>query len=172
MSYLKQQTLNLAIRFTYHHFCLAGVLRTDYPFNVALDGVNHFDAIVAGDDTLSRRKDLLYNIDYYYADESDAIVTGAYRRGDMKLLVNVQHMPVWPLVKNGSHPARDRMDWSNTNRTDFLFNITEDPTETRDLRSELPHVFNDLMKQFSKYEKSMIPTAYCGAASMITSHVE
>ena len=58
-----------------------------------MDGVNQWPSL----QNLAEnpRTTLLYNIDY-----SDYVLSGAYRSGDMKILSNVQYMPVYPVPQS------------------------------------------------------------------------
>eukprot|EP00617_Octactis_speculum_P005319 CAMPEP_0185772656 /NCGR_PEP_ID=MMETSP1174-20130828/70083_1 /TAXON_ID=35687 /ORGANISM="Dictyocha speculum, Strain CCMP1381" /LENGTH=248 /DNA_ID=CAMNT_0028459025 /DNA_START=78 /DNA_END=824 /DNA_ORIENTATION=+ len=147
-----------------------GIKAMEHLFNEtrmgSMDGVNHLDAIMHGDQVQPPRTDLLYNIDYTAMTEDEGMVSGAYRVGDMKLLVNVKYQPVWPLEKtNGTQAStRDRDDWYNEKFADFLFNVTADPTESTDLRETHDYIFKELREKFSQYEESMVPTAFCAAA--------
>lgn len=136
--------------------CHASVLHPQ----VALDGVNHWPALT-GASLDAPRRDLVYNIDFSPVDDS---ISGAIRVGDMKLLVHSAYSSIWPVPKDDHPDGGDRAAAEDTVPTDYLFDLSVDPTESHDLREEQPEVFETLMRRFSEEVATMVPTAYCGAA--------
>ena len=102
-----------------------------------LDGVNLWDAIAKTSAATARTRDeLLLNIDLstdMHADEK--VHSSAFISGDLKLLQNVQMMPRWPVPQNNTPHIggpRGMWDWLSAPYDSYLFNLTEDPTESRD----------------------------------------
>ena len=139
-----------------------------------LDGYNHWGAILAGH-SRSPRSTLLHNLDYLYSNvTSEWYTTGAIRSGDFKLLRGVQYLPVWELPQSENRSDYEAggvyadggaggEDWYNTVPTDYLYNVTADPTETTDLKAQYPEIFAQLNELMDEYVATMAPTAYCGS---------
>lgn len=118
------------------------------------DGVDQWDALLQR--APPPRSTVLYNIDV--DEESDT--TGALRIGDMKLLVNVAQLPVW------SDPAIAGLEvhdaYLSVETADFLFNLTEDPTESKDLKEAYPAIYREMYDMFLKFETRATNPAFCG----------
>ena len=122
-----------------------------------MDGVNQWPSL----QNLAEnpRTTLLYNIDY-----SDYVLSGAYRSGDMKILSNVQYMPVYPVPQSDFiNTSLITGSWRDQSYLDYMFNITADPTESIDLKEDLPDLFAQLKQELSEYEANMEKVAFCGS---------
>ena len=139
-----------------------------------LDGYNHWGAIM-GHSSRSPRSTLVHNMDYLYSNvTAEWYTTGAIRVGDFKLLRGVQYMPVWDLPQSDNRTELEEggvfadggsggEDWYNEVPSDYLYNITADPSETTDLKAQYPEVFAELNKIMDEYLPTMPATAYCGS---------
>ena len=126
-----------------------------------------------------RRHEILVNIDVVHVDtcSNGTVVTtpggecvnasvpsGALIEGDLKLLVNVQLLPIWP-VPSGHMPSHGGPDntWDlvNAQYETYLFNITEDPTESHDLKERMPGALARLRARFNEFNASSVAAAYC-----------
>lgn len=134
------------------------VNREDILTDYVLDGVSQWHALI--DRKIEHpRNSMLYNIDF-----SNNLTSGALRMGHMKILTNMQYQPVWP-VPNGNNISLGSHDsWLEMPFVDYLFNITDDPTESKDLKDTHPEIFHAMKRALDQFEDTMIESAYCGAA--------
>lgn len=123
---------------------------------VILDGVNQWDALLGNAEY--PRVGMVYNIDFFQNS-----TYGAIRVGDYKLLVNVQKQPIYG-VPSKDRPMETKANFMFENLVDYLYNIAEDPTESTDLKDELPEVFAEMKRTFDNYAQTMVDAAYCAAA--------
>ncbi len=118
---------------------------------VALDGRDLWPVLLG--DARPIRDDLLINA---------APGTGALRRGDWKIVVN-GHLKFkggtpggnfsWAdLLKEGKLPPE-----AASRRQIELFNLADDPGETRDLAAAKPEVLRDLTARFEAYARQAVP---------------
>ena len=153
---------------------VGGFLDRPHALPVQLDGMDLWGALT--DVTLSRehgrRSEMLVNIDVQTDMETGGRVhTAAYFDGDLKILINVQMQPRWPVPHNdtpeegGPHGL---WDWLAAPYNDYLFNITDDPTESRDLKAASGYYkgeYERMKRRVSELKAEMAPTAYCAATN-------
>jgi arylsulfatase A-like enzyme len=120
---------------------------------VALDGRDIWPALVAkNNSTPPIHDEILINA---------APGTGALRRGDWKLVVNGH------LKYKGGTPAPD-FAWADllraeknsadaTRQRSELFNLADDPSESRDLSSARPDLVRDLTARYESYARTAAP---------------
>lgn len=132
--------------------------REDILADVTLDGVSQWEALI------DRKKKQPRNLMLYNIDFSNNITSGALRVGDMKILTNMQYQPVWPVPTGNNMSLGSHDNWIDMPFVDYLFNITEDPTESTDLKYTHPDIFHAMKRALDQFEDTMIDSAYCGAA--------
>jgi arylsulfatase A-like enzyme len=137
------------------------VKRPDLIASENMDGVNHWHAMHTGSKA-SPRTTIVHNIDLNNLDTNSTYVSGAIRVGNYKLLVNVEPFEIIFV------PTTDSPNELPTPSTgiikDFLFDISEDPGEHKNLIDDMPGVYNRLATAFKEAAKSAVTPAYCGVA--------
>ncbi|KAH8052915.1 hypothetical protein JL720_14851 [Aureococcus anophagefferens] len=146
------------------------------PPGAMFDGIDHWakleDCARRGFCDASPRSELLVNADDYSCLPNSTATeclkgeteysTGAYINGSLKLLINAQWMPQWP-VPSGQDAETVFSDWSAGDEHDMLFNVVEDRTESVNLISELPEVYRAMKARFTLNALAATP-AYCGSS--------
>ena len=147
------------------------------PPGAMFDGIDHWakleDCARRGFCDASPRNELLVNADDYSCLPNSTATeclkgeteysTGAYINGSLKLLVNAQWMPQWP-VPSGQDAETVFSDWSAGDEHDMLFNVVEDRTESVNLISELPEVYRAMKARFNTLNAMAATPAYCGSS--------
>ncbi|KAJ8614495.1 hypothetical protein CTAYLR_000755 [Chrysophaeum taylorii] len=129
-----------------------------------VDGVDHWPSVFG--DAPPARSELLINVDALdpaYDDlahasaqiatlESDLrwIPTGALvLNSSLKLLRNCRPMPAWPVPETDDEDDALYFNWTILPHKDFVFNLTQDPTESRDLAPTRPDLHRALLRRFN-----------------------
>lgn len=133
-----------------------------------LDGYNHWNALIAPDSKLeSPRKNILINIDYL---DDDGNYLGyeraAFRYGDWKLIINEKDDTWYPVPTQKVANLSSSVDWDLTaknemKKSNYLFNIREDPFETTDLRKTNSTIYKALAIMLKEsYFPTMVRSQY------------
>ncbi|GFO17744.1 arylsulfatase b [Plakobranchus ocellatus] len=130
-----------------------------------LDGVDQWDAINEG--TPGKRQILLHNIDPLqsrrgrpkYKNTFDTSIRAALRAGDLKLITGDPDRGVWlpPLGSN----IKERKGWNKKgSKNVWLFNITADPNERKDLSYKLKGDVKRMLSMLETFEKTAVEPFY------------
>ena len=128
---------------------------------LALDGVNQWTSISEG--TLSSRNEILHNIDCH-----DSTLGGpngchcrqaALRRGDWKLLIGCPGIGDWVPAAEMNKPTQSSTGCQGPNSV-FLFNVTDDPEERKDVSEQHPDVVRDLLERIEVYNATAVPARF------------
>ncbi|KAJ8601311.1 hypothetical protein CTAYLR_007241 [Chrysophaeum taylorii] len=146
------------------------------------DGVDQWANLAAaarGAPVESPRTEVVINVDVVACDpnstvpdcdDGDYYATGAIVFNQtLKLLRNVFYLPVWPVpltddLDNDTLPGWSTDDWYNPVVTDFVFDLADDPTESLDLKTTRPDLYESLSARFDAVLATAVPPAYCSYA--------
>ena len=127
-----------------------------------LDGVSQWASI--SENKAPPRKEILHNIDSVDAfwgnpDGYSHCRSAAIRRGDWKLLLGCPGNGDWvPAAESG------RRTQSSSNRHSassvFLFNVTNDPEEKKEISEQFPDVVYDLFSRIEMYNSTAVPARF------------
>ncbi|XP_061189374.1 arylsulfatase B-like [Saccostrea echinata] len=131
-----------------------------------LDGVNQWKTLSEGS-TENQRKAILHNIDPLSKPKGqiwpnspfDNRIRAALRMGDWKLVTGNPGNGSWippPHMNSG----RLDMENSTSNKNIWLFNITADPYEHKDVSDTMPHVVMQMLSLLAQYNKTAVPCRY------------
>ncbi|XP_041369203.1 arylsulfatase B-like [Gigantopelta aegis] len=131
-----------------------------------LDGFDQWETISQGKP--SPRKELLHNIDILYpkvgkpmfTDTFDTRIRAALRVGDWKIITGNPGNSSWippPDVSQDAPLSHPRVD---EKKNVWLFNITDDPNEHRDLSNLHPNIVHTLLDQLLSYNNTAVPPRF------------
>lgn len=128
---------------------------------LALDGVNQWKSISEG--IPSSRKEILHNIDCFDAflgsPDGCHCRQAALRRGDWKLLLGCPGNGDWVPAAEMGKPKQSSTGRQSTNSV-FLFNVTNDPEERKEISEQHPDVVRDLMARIELYNATVVPARF------------
>jgi len=130
---------------------LAGIDLNVLNPSLPLDGYDIWDSISQG--TPSPRKEVLYNINPLCTRGQAKVPKAAIRVGDMKLLCwcfNVSGIDGATETGPVSNPEDPPGTWPS------LYNLKDDPSETKNIAQENPEIVNDLVNRLKKYADEMV----------------
>uniref|UniRef100_A0AAY5K2G4 Sulfatase N-terminal domain-containing protein n=1 Tax=Esox lucius TaxID=8010 RepID=A0AAY5K2G4_ESOLU len=154
---------------------LVGLAGGNVSLTEGLDGYNMWPTISEG--TESPRREILHNIDPLYQRSSlapgsgqeaqhvwDTTVQASIRVGDWKLLTGDPGHGDWiPPQVLANFPG----SWWNlernaggTGKSVWLFNITGDPYERRDMAQQRPDVVDQLLARLAHYNRTAVPVRF------------
>ena len=127
-----------------------------------LDGNNQWMSISEG--TPSLRKEVLHNIDSFDVfwgtpDGYSHCSQAALRRGDWKLLLGCPGNGDWVPPAEMSIPTQPSSD-RHSEKSVFLFNITNDPEERKEISERHPDVVRDLLARIQMYNATAVPARF------------
>lgn len=142
-----------------------------------IDGVDHWAHLVAAAKAAkpppAARSSVVVNVDLVVCDANataaeceagaSSYATGALiLNQSFKLLRNVQWLPVWPVPKTDDLLRNDTyFDWFDSTVEDFVFDLDNDPTETTNLRTSRPELYDALRQAFQDALDTAVLPVYC-----------
>ena len=143
---------------------LYGVLRARGAFNASAlaahdgDSYDQWRALLG--EAAAARDIVLYNIDSCLSGGS---IIGAIRQGDLKLIVRELNQTWWPVPRTNA-PADlfyEAFEVGDTTVPVQLYNLSADPTESRDLSAQLPGAVDALNATLQRYADGMSDAVAC-----------
>ena len=103
---------------------------------------------------------VLYNIDSCLSGGS---IIGAIRQGDLKLIVRELNQTWWPVPRTNAPADRfyEAFEVGDTTVPVQLYNLSADPTESRDLSAQLPGAVDALNATLQRYADGMSDAVAC-----------
>ena len=110
------------------------------------------------------RNEILHNIDpvdtfWGNPDGYSHCRSAAFRRGDWKLLLGCPGNGDWVAAPESGSKTQSSSNQHNANSV-FLFNITGDPQEKREISEQFPDVVRDLLGMIEKYNTTAVPARF------------
>ena len=142
---------------------LVGLAGGDLNGTRPLDGYNVWETINTGD--TSPRTEILHNIDpvnttwdlfgtYKWCPQA------AIRVGDWKLLTGCPGDPRWIPPPRSDCENEATLDYEDTKKKLFLFNIANDPEERHELSAQYPEKVMELLARLEVYNSTAVPVRY------------
>ena len=129
---------------------------------IPLDGVSQWASI--SENLTPPRNEILHNIDpvdtfWGNPDGYSHCRSAAFRRGDWKLLLGCPGNGDWVAAPESGSKTQSSCNQHNANSV-FLFNITGDPQEKREISEQFPDVVRDLLGMIEKYNTTAVPVRF------------
>ena len=125
---------------------------------LTLDGYNQWDTISNG--APSPRTEILHEIRPVYNNTYESFSYRAgIRIGDWKLIVGDPGNSSWVPPPGMSCPAGESCMGNVTTGT-WLFNVTDDPEERKDLKGAFPEKVKELLDRIEYYNRTAVPPRY------------